>query len=165
MQLREGTVQLQGHEAWGKLLEHAWDLASVAHQGQLDKSGQPYIAHPMRVAARMRPNDITGMIVALLHDTLEDSAGIVTIDSLREAFPPHIVEAVDAISRAPGERYWDYIERCKQNPIARSVKMADLRDNMDHRRRFKGDEGLRQRYLKTVDRLKGWTPPVKRARR
>jgi hypothetical protein len=101
----------------------------------------------------MRPNDIAGQIVALLHDSVEDSAGVVSLRELYREFPPFIVEALDAISRRPGETYFTYLERCKADPLARAVKLADLRDNMDPRRRYKGDEGLRERYLRSIRKL------------
>ena len=149
--IREGDF---GAEALAHMVEWAWRLALDAHRGQVDKNGQPYITHPLRVAARMRPDDPASHIVALLHDAVEDSHGAVNLKSLVREFPHRVVEALDAISRRPGETYFVYLERCGQNPLARTVKLADLRDNLRDDRRYKGDEGLRERYQRSIRKLR-----------
>jgi (p)ppGpp synthase/HD superfamily hydrolase len=68
-------------------------------------------------------------IAAVLHDTVEDCG--IELSQLRLGFGAHIAEAVDALTRRDGEAYSDFIERCAANDLARSVKEADLRDNMD----------------------------------
>lgn len=108
------------------LLNKAIAIAAIAHDGQLDKGGEPYIFHPMRVAQSL-PHT-TERIVAMLHDVVEDSD--ITIADLREIFPIHIIEAVDVLTRHPKEAYQDYIKRIAKNPLAREVKLADLEDNM-----------------------------------
>lgn len=107
-------------------LSEAIRLASLAHDGQLDKAGKSYILHPLRVMLRMDTED--EMIVAVLHDVVEDTD--YTLNDLRIMFSPIIVDAVDAISQRKGsETYFEYIARCKQNPLARKVKIADILDN------------------------------------
>ncbi len=109
-------------------LEKALSLALKAHQGQKDKSGQPYILHPVRVMLRFQETE--ARIVALLHDVLEDSD--ISIDELQHAgFGTKIIEAVRCLTRKPNEEYLDYIRRIKENPLARKVKLADLKDNLD----------------------------------
>ncbi len=111
-----------------QLYRKALALATAAHQGQTDKAGQPYIGHPLRVAARCGTTEAKA--VALLHDVLEDTP--VTAEALeREGFPPRIVEAVVALTRAEGEKYADYVRRAARNPLGREVKTHDLEDNMD----------------------------------
>lgn len=102
-------------------------LAARAHRGQVDKQGLPYILHVLRVMVAVdEPND---RIVALLHDVVEDTDW--TIEKLNiEGYDDVIIGAVDAITRKEGETYRAYIERVKKNPIARRVKIADLRDNL-----------------------------------
>lgn len=109
------------------LYQKAHALAHQAHQGQVDKGGAPYIGHPLRVAEACETQD--EKIVALLHDVVEDCDW--TIDTLREHFPDRIIQAVAAISRIDGEKFWDYIYRCRRNDLARRVKIRDLYDNMD----------------------------------
>ncbi|HWQ56727.1 MAG TPA: HD domain-containing protein [Bryobacteraceae bacterium] len=118
-----------------ELLARAVALAAVAHARQLDKAGKAYILHPMRVMQRCGPHGEAAQIVAVLHDVVEDTW--VTLEMLREmGFPEEIVEAVDAISKRDGERFFDYVRRCGRNPLAKRVKLADLDDNSDPRRRF-----------------------------
>jgi len=110
------------------LLSKAIRLATEAHCGQLDKGGKPYILHPQFVAAMQDREDCK--IVAYLHDVCEDTP--VTFDDLKkEGFPDPIVNAVRAITQAPGISYEEYLAEVKNNPIARSVKLADIRHNMD----------------------------------
>jgi (p)ppGpp synthase/HD superfamily hydrolase len=109
-------------------LEDAIVLATNAHRGQKDRNDEPYVMHPLRVAAQLWGYD--ERMVAVLHDVIEDTD--VTLDDLGKAgYPGHIVDAVDAISRRKGadEPYSRYILRVKANPLATKVKIADLQDN------------------------------------
>lgn len=103
----------------------AYSLAYRYHLGQKDKAGAPYIAHVCRVAERMTTDDERA--VAYLHDVLEDT--ILTEDDLRAEFPPHIVDAVVALTHQGFESYNGYIARVKLNSLARAVKISDLIDN------------------------------------
>ena len=109
-------------------LEDAIILATDAHRGQKDRNDEPYIMHPLRVAAQLWGYD--ERMVAVLHDVIEDTD--VTLDDLRKAgYPGHIADAVDAISKKKDidEPYSQYIRRVKENPLATKVKIADLHDN------------------------------------
>lgn len=110
------------------VFKKALDIATKAHKGQVDKAGAPYILHPLRVAWRCNTED--EMIVALLHDTIEDTE--VTAQTLYNCgFPKRIVEAVLSVTRQKGEIYQAFIERCNKNGIGRNVKLHDLEDNLD----------------------------------
>jgi len=111
------------------LLEKALLLAVQAHLGQTDKAGQPYVFHPLRLMMTLETED--EKLAALLHDVVEDSA--ITLDDLRqEGFPEMVVQAVDALTRRkPEESYEAFVARAARHPVARRVKLADLRDNMD----------------------------------
>jgi (p)ppGpp synthase/HD superfamily hydrolase len=112
-------------------LEDAIALAARAHAGQLDKAGQPYILHPIRVMLRLP--DATARIVAILHDTVEDTD--VTFEQLRAAgYGAEILSALDSVTRRADETYEDFVQRSAADPIGRRVKLADLADNMDLRR-------------------------------
>lgn len=109
-------------------LERAIEIAATAHAGQIDKAGQPYILHPLRVMLRVS----TGheRIAAVLHDVVEDTP--VTFVQLTEAgFPAEVVEAVAALTKRPGETRMQAAARAASNPIARVVKLADNAENMD----------------------------------
>ena len=105
-------------------------LAFRAHAGQVDKAGLPYILHPLQVAERM--TDEIGTCVALLHDVVEDTD--VTLDALRADFPPEVVEAVRLLTHTPEVPYDDYVRALADNPLARTVKIADLAHNSDETR-------------------------------
>lgn len=113
------------------MLEQGMIVAAKAHMGQLDKGGQPYILHPVRVMLQCKT--IEEKTVALLHDVLEDTP--VTVADLRQAgFPEEVVDAVVCLTKGEQEDYMAYIERVCNNPLAMGVKLADLADNMDLKR-------------------------------
>jgi GTP diphosphokinase / guanosine-3',5'-bis(diphosphate) 3'-diphosphatase len=109
-------------------LERAIAIAAQAHAGQLDKAGQAYILHPLRVMFRVRTEE--ERISAVLHDVVEDTT--VTLEQLaEEGFSPAVVEAVKALTKLPNENRMDAAARAAANPIARVVKLADNAENMD----------------------------------
>lgn len=116
---------------WNELYDLALLIAIRAHEGQKDKSEREYVMHPIRVAERCK--DSRAKIVALLHDTIEDTN--ITADYLRsEGFPEEIIGAVLSVTKQEGESYEDFVCRAAENPIGKEVKIADLEDNMDIRR-------------------------------
>ncbi|MDD6228427.1 MAG: hypothetical protein PUA94_05290 [Bacteroidales bacterium] len=106
----------------------ASEIAARAHYGQKDKAGKDYIEHPQRVADKCdNPKE---RIVALLHDTIEDSD--ITPEYLADTgFPEEIIEAILSVTKREGEAYEDFVRRAAQNPIGRQVKLHDLEDNLD----------------------------------
>ncbi|MCD7837340.1 MAG: GTP pyrophosphokinase [Clostridiales bacterium] len=107
-----------------KALLLAWD----AHLGQWDKSGLPYIFHPYHLAEQME--DELTCCAALLHDVVEDTGW--TLDALEmEGFPAPVLEALALLTHDPVIPYLAYVRALSGNPIARAVKMADLRHNSD----------------------------------
>lgn len=133
-------------------LSRAIALAAAAHAGQIDKSGKPYILHPIRVMQRLDKQRITVQIVAVLHDVVEDTW--ISLDLLHQAgFKPAVVNAVDAMTRRDEENYFDYIDRCKRDPIAAIVKLADLDDNSDPVRAFAGQHLRLERYERARDMI------------
>lgn len=131
----------------------AAQLAAMAHSGQSDKQGQPYIAHIARVVANCK-GDSTARVVAWLHDVVEDTW--VTVEDIRGAFGDEIANAVEAITHPDGEPQWDYIARVRANPIARLVKMADARDNSETWRRAGLDPETRARLDEKYTRFIVW---------
>jgi len=108
-------------------LDEAILLAVKAHHGQTDRSGEPYILHPLRLM--FRQNSTATRIAAVLHDVVEDTT--VTFEQLADAgFSEEILDAVALLTHNPPDSYEDYVTRLKTNPIARAVKLADLEDNM-----------------------------------
>jgi (p)ppGpp synthase/HD superfamily hydrolase len=114
-------------ENWESLFDKAIKIAVDAHDGQRDRYGQPYILHPIRVMQSV--NKPMEKICAILHDVVEDSDWTLKLLK-KEGFPAAILEALDCLTKRDGEDYQDYVRRAGQNPIARQVKLADLKDNM-----------------------------------
>lgn len=125
--------------------QRAKDIATKAHEGQVDKAGMPYIDHSRRVAERVaqvdgRPEAIA---VAWLHDVVEDTA--TTLDDLRAGeFSEYVVAAVDAMTRRPDEGD-EYYRRIAADDLALVVKLADIWDNTDPDRVARLDEQDRAR--------------------
>ena len=112
-------------------LADAMSMATEAHKGQYDRSGVAYILHPLRIMHHM--NTRTEQIVGVLHDIIEDTP--ITLKVLQEkGYSQEVIDALDHLTRQDGEKYDDFIKRCRKNPIALKVKIADLEDNMDIRR-------------------------------
>ncbi len=112
------------------LVYKAMHIAYNAHHGQLDKSGAPYIFHPIHLAEQME--DEFTCCAALLHDVVEDTD--VTLEDLRKDFPEGIVEAVRLLTHEKGVPDVEYLTAIKANPIALKVKLADNAHNADQTR-------------------------------
>lgn len=138
------------------MLSKAITIATKAHNNQIDKAGQPYILHPLRVMLKLS-NDIDRQ-VAILHDVIEDTN--ISIDDLRrEGFENNVLKALSFITRKEDEKYFDYINKIKQNYIAKKVKIADLEDNMNLSRIqniIDKDLGRMKRYVKAYSILKNY---------
>ncbi len=112
------------------LTNHALRFAYAAHQGQLDYSDVPYIFHPFHLAEQMEDEYSTA--AALLHDVVEDTDYSLE-DLAKEGFPEPVLEAVALLTHDPAVPYLDYVQKIADsgNPIARRVKLADLKHNSD----------------------------------
>ena len=134
-------------------LSRAIQIAVQAHDGQVDKAGQPYILHPLRVMLAMKTED--ERIVAVLHDVIEDGAEV-SVGQIRREFGDHIAEAAMALTReTSGEHYAKFIDRVANSPLATRVKLADLRDNLRPERAAVLTESHRRRYENALERLNG----------
>lgn len=127
-------------------LDAAIVIATLAHSGQVDKAGNPYILHLLRVMENV-PDNLKP--VALLHDVLED-----TDISLYELnfLDPEEMEILLLLTRKEDEQYFDYIKRLSTNNNAVTIKIADLEDNMDQRRLYGMDGGLQSKMLKKYEK-------------
>ena len=128
-------------------------LCFDAHKEQNDKSGLPYVFHPFHLAEQMETEETT--IVALLHDIVEDTN--ITLAELSEKeFDDAVIEALALLTHDKDTDYMDYVRAIKQNPIAKAVKLADLRHNSDLTRLDVIDEKAlkrRETYLEAIDFL------------
>ncbi len=127
------------------LTKRALKLCFAAHRDQTDKSGLPYVFHPFHLAEQM-PDELT-TVVALLHDVVEDTP--YTLEDLAKlGFPQKVLSSLARLTHDPSVPYLDYVAALKEDPIARQVKLADLRHNSDLTRLDHVDEKARQRAEK-----------------
>ena len=137
------------------LTKKAMQLCFEAHKNQLDKGGIPYVFHPFHLAEQM--NDEITTVVALLHDVIEDAG--YSFDSLKaEGYPAEVIEALRLMTHDLAVPYMEYVAKIKQNPIAKAVKLADLRHNSDLTRLDAPDEKALARvekYRKAIMLLEG----------
>ena len=103
------------------LLAAAIELAAIAHKGQVDKLGEMYLAHPLRVMLRLREQGhrVEVQAAGALHDTLEDTP--TTLEDLT-TLSPDVAALVNAVTRQPGEPYEVFIRRAAEHPEARAIK-------------------------------------------
>ena len=136
-----------------KETQKALVLCFEAHKEQKDKSGMPYVFHPFHLAEQMQTEDTT--VVALLHDVVEDTD--YTLDDLAKmGFSENVIKALALLTHDPAVEYMDYVKAIKPNPIAKAVKLADLRHNSDLSRMEVVDEWALKRqakYLKAIEIL------------
>lgn len=135
------------------MLELALSIAMEAHRGQFDKAGIDYIEHPLYVASQVDTEEEKA--VALLHDVIEDSP-FSAEELLLAGLSETVVTAVQILSKKKGQDYPTYLKTVKSNPLARVVKLADLKHNSDLSRLSsvtdKDLEGL-EKYKKAIDYL------------
>ena len=136
------------------LLQRAIEIAVHAHAGQVDKGGNLYLPHPLRLMLRMATDEVH--IVAVLHDVIEDTSW--TLPKLAaEGFPPAILAALHNLTRNSAEDYETFISRSASNPLSAVVKLADLEDNSDLSR-IKSPTALdyerKAKYQRAIDQIR-----------
>ncbi len=110
-------------------LQRALEIAIEAHKGSKDKGGNNYILHPLRVMLSMNTYD--EMIVAVLHDVIEDTRWSFE-DLEKEGFSNKIILGLRSVTKkSDKEKYENFIQRAKRNDLGRKVKISDIRDNLD----------------------------------
>ena len=114
-----------------EVFETALRIAVIAHAGQKDKLGYPYILHPLAVASQLDSLDLK--TVALLHDVIEDTS-VTDRYLLDSGIPKKLVESVMILTKPKDMSYESYLERVKTDPVALAVKKADLAHNTSSNR-------------------------------
>jgi (p)ppGpp synthase/HD superfamily hydrolase len=138
-------------------LSRAIAFAAKAHEGQVDKGGEEYILHPLRVMLETRWSKGTEnqQIAAVLHDVVEDTDR--TLTEVYAWFGLEVEILVDALTKRDGETYFEYIDRLVQTPGATLIKSWDVSDNLQPNRMMaleeKEREGMTKRYRKTQNIL------------
>ena len=137
------------------LTKRALKLCFEAHKEQVDKTGLPYVFHPFHLAEQMQSEEST--VAALLHDVVEDTD--YTFEDLKKmGFGGAILDALRLLTHDDDTPYMDYVAALKDNPIARAVKLADLKHNSDMTRLNVIDDKARARaekYKKAIELLEG----------
>ncbi len=111
-----------------ELTKKALKICFEAHKDQSDKAGMPYVFHPFHLAEQM-PDEET-VICALLHDVIEDTD--ITLQDLQNmGFPTAVTDALALLTHDDETDYMEYIRSITKNPIAKVVKIADLKHNSD----------------------------------
>lgn len=106
----------------------AMKLCFQAHKDQTDKSGIPYVFHPIHLAEQMKDEDTT--VVALLHDVVGDTT-YTPEDLAAMGFNDRVIAAIRLMTHDENIPYMEYVAKIKENPIAKAVKLADLAHNSD----------------------------------
>ncbi len=128
-----------------RLTKKAMKIAFEAHKDQVDKTGVPYIYHPIHLAEQM--DDEVSICVALMHDVVEDTD--TTFEDLeKEGFTKDIIDALKLLTHDEAVPYLEYVKEIKQNSIATKVKLADLNHNSDLSRLDVVDEKAMERLEK-----------------
>jgi len=109
-----------------KRLFDAFTYADTAHHGQLRKSGEPYIIHPIAVAEIVADLelDVDAVVAALLHDCIEDTAA--THDEIAKKFGPNVAELVEGVTKLTKMQFVTKEEEQMEN--LRKMLMAMSRD-------------------------------------
>ncbi|MEO9139861.1 MAG: bifunctional (p)ppGpp synthetase/guanosine-3',5'-bis(diphosphate) 3'-pyrophosphohydrolase [Jatrophihabitans sp.] len=126
-------------KADGRLLQHAYDVAEESHRGQMRKSGDPYITHPLAVATILAElgMDTTTLIAALLHDTVEDTRR--TLDDITAEFGEQVAHLVNGVTKMDKVKYGQAAEAetirkmivaMARDPRVLVIKLADRLHNM-----------------------------------
>ncbi|MCU1557261.1 MAG: pyrophosphokinae [Microbacteriaceae bacterium] len=132
------TARLHHPKSDVGIIERAYTTAEIAHRGQLRRSGEPYITHPVAVAQILADLGIgpKTLAAALLHDTVEDTD--YTLDHLRDDFGDEIAMLVDGVTKLDKLKYGDsaQAETVRKMVVAMSkdirvlvIKLADRLHN------------------------------------
>lgn len=129
----------------GEMLSKAILIATLGHEGQFDKGGNPYILHPLTVMHKLKSTEEEVQSAAVLHDVMEDCSGkkitlgdrvvVISFAMLKEeGFSDRVIDCVRCLTKMPGQTYEEYKAVVLSNMDAMKVKAEDLRTNSDLRR-------------------------------
>jgi len=130
-------------------LARAIQLAATVHLNQVDKSGNPYILHPLHLMHKLL-FDLQLATIAVLHDIIEDSIEPISIESLKaEGFSDRVLFAIDVLTHKNQDEYLTvYIKNICTNYDAIRVKRKDLEHNSDITRL----KGISAKDLKRIEK-------------
>lgn len=130
-------------------IDLALRIATKAHQGQLDRDGNPVILHPLTVGLMGHTDEEKA--TGFLHDVVEDT-NYTFDDLLREGIPVGVVNALRLLTHDKGTDYFDYVQNIIDscNPIALQVKYNDLQHNYSRGKAYPELQAKHGKALKMV---------------
>lgn len=141
-------------------------IADKVHGYQTDKKGYPYMSHIDDVANRVQKLGDEYIIVALLHDAIEDAVDHEDgekfqeeiINEIKETFNDEVVEAISVMTKSSDDDYFNnYLPRVKNNKIAKEVKIADSSHNLSKAHLLTDEpelqKKLRKKYIRVLTEL------------
>ena len=147
-------------------ISKARKIAEKVHSTQTDKKHYPYMAHINDVAKRVQSLGDEYIIVALLHDAIEDAVEHEDgekfqeeiINEINETFSNEIIEAINVMTKSSNDDYFaDYLSKVKNNKIAKEVKIADSSHNLSKAHLLDNEpklqEKLRSKYIRVLNEL------------
>ena len=133
------------------MTKKAMNLCFDAHKEQMDKGGIPYVFHPIHLAEQM--SDELSTVCALLHDVIEDTN--YTLSDISDmGFPISVTEVLALLTYDQSIPYFDYVKKLATNPIAKQIKLADLKHNSDISRLDAINDNTVQRIYKYKQAIK-----------
>ena len=107
------------------LIRKAYEFSAKVHEGQRRRSGEPYLQHPIAVAGVLTSlkTDVTAIVAALLHDTLEDT--VATPEELESEFGEDVVHLVDGVTKIGKITFKSHEEKQAENFRKMLLSMAD----------------------------------------
>lgn len=133
-----------------ELTKKALKLCFKAHKKQVDKTGVPYVFHPYHIAEEM--DNETAVVCALLHDAINDETDYELLKN--QGFTEGILDTLKVLNHDKDVPFFDYIKAIAKNPIAKQVKISDLKHNSDLSRLGENDEATLKRVLKYKKAIK-----------
>ena len=112
------------------MLGKAISIASQAFENKKDKGGQPYILHCLYVMNEVKHISHEAMIIAVLHDLLEDT-NWTSMELMDAGFTNAIIRRIENLTHREDENYDTYIKRVSLDKLCTYIKLADLRHNSD----------------------------------
>ncbi len=107
------------------IVRKAYEFSAKAHEGQMRRSGEPYVKHPVAVAGVLTSlkTDVSAVVAGLLHDTLEDT--VATADELEREFGKEVVHLVDGVTKIGKITFKSSEEKQAENFRKMVLSMAD----------------------------------------
>ena len=107
------------------IVRKAYEFSAKAHEGQVRRSGEPYLKHPIAVAGVLTSlkTDVTAIVAGLLHDTLEDT--VATPEELEKEFGKDVVHLVDGVTKIGKITFKSHEEKQAENFRKMLLSMAD----------------------------------------